>query len=65
MQSHLKQFLFCAVTFNTVGTSFSDVLNTFTQSKTFAPYSYSYEKKDAELDKKVNAIFAEEKRIIL
>ncbi|OOQ94467.1 ABC transporter permease [Bacillus cereus] len=50
-----------AVTLTAVGTSVTMYYNTFTQSKAFAPYSYSYEKKDAELDKKVNAIFAEEK----
>ncbi|MEK4580804.1 MULTISPECIES: FtsX-like permease family protein [Bacillus] len=50
-----------AVTLTAVGTSVTMYYNTFTQSKVAAPYSYSYEKKDAELDKKVNAIFAEEK----
>lgn len=50
-----------AVTLTAVGTSVTMYYNTFTQSKAVAPYSYSYEKKDAELDKKVNAIFAEEK----
>ncbi|MGD2277653.1 ABC transporter permease [Bacillus wiedmannii] len=51
-----------AVTLTAVGTSVTMYYNTFTQSKAVAPYSYSYEKKDAELDKKVNAIFAEEKQ---
>ncbi|MES5929131.1 ABC transporter permease [Bacillus cereus group sp. MG9] len=50
-----------AVTLTAVGTSVTMYYNTFTQSKVAAPYSYSYEKKDEELDKKVNAIFAEEK----
>jgi putative ABC transport system permease protein len=51
-----------AVTLTAVGTSVTMYYNTFTQSKAFTPYSYSYEKKDAELDKKVNTILAEEKR---
>ncbi|HDR8154689.1 TPA: ABC transporter permease [Bacillus cereus] len=51
-----------AVTLTAVGTSVTMYYNTFTQSKAAMPYSYSYEKKDAELDKKVNAIFAEEKK---
>lgn len=50
-----------AVTLTAVGTSVTMYYNTFTQSKVAAPYSYSYEKKDEELDKKVNAILAEEK----
>ncbi|HDR7785410.1 TPA: ABC transporter permease, partial [Bacillus wiedmannii] len=51
-----------AVTLTAVGTSVTMYYNTFTQSKTSMPYSYSYEKKDAELDKKVNAILVEEKQ---
>ncbi|PEB78367.1 ABC transporter permease [Bacillus nitratireducens] len=50
-----------AVTLTAVGTSVTMYYNTFTQSKVAAPYSYSYEKKDEELDKKVNAILSEEK----
>lgn len=50
-----------AVTLTAVGTSVTMYYNTFTQSKVAAPYSYSYEKKDEELDKKVSAILAEEK----
>ncbi|MGE7883104.1 ABC transporter permease [Bacillus sp. NPDC094077] len=51
-----------AVTLTAVGTSVTMYYNTFTQSKVVAPYSYSYEKKDAALDKKVNAILAKEKQ---
>ncbi|PGO33094.1 ABC transporter permease [Bacillus cereus] len=51
-----------AVTLTAVGTSVTMYYNTFTQSKAVAPYSYSYEKKDAELDKKVDTILAEEKQ---
>ncbi|MCC2500424.1 ABC transporter permease [Bacillus paranthracis] len=50
-----------AVTLTAVGTSVTMYYNTFTQSKVAAPYSYSYEKKDAALDKKVNEILAGEK----
>ncbi|WP_439874388.1 ABC transporter permease [Bacillus mycoides] len=51
-----------AVTLTAVGTSVTMYYNTFTQSKVAAPYSYSYEKKDEALDKKVNEIFAGEKK---
>lgn len=50
-----------AVTLTAVGTSVTMYYNTFTQAKTFAPHSYSYEKKDLALDNKVNAILDEEK----
>ncbi|UDW02930.1 ABC transporter permease [Bacillus cereus] len=50
-----------AVTLTAVGTSVTMYYNTFTQSKVATPYSYSYEKKDAALDKKVNEILAGEK----
>ncbi|EEM57419.1 Efflux ABC transporter, permease protein [Bacillus thuringiensis serovar monterrey BGSC 4AJ1] len=50
-----------AVTLTAVGTSVTMYYNTFTQSKVAAPYSYSYEKKDEALDKKVNEILAGEK----
>ncbi|HDR7912248.1 TPA: ABC transporter permease [Bacillus wiedmannii] len=50
-----------AVTLTAVGTSVTMYYNTFTQSKVAAPYSYSYEKKDEELDKKVKEILAGEK----
>lgn len=51
-----------AVTLTAVGTSVTMYYNTFTQSKVAAPYSYSYEKKDTALDKKVNEILAGEKK---
>ncbi|PIE94365.1 ABC transporter permease [Bacillus fungorum] len=51
-----------AVTLTAVGTSVTMYYNTFTQSKVAAPYSYSYEKKDEALDKKVNEILAGEKK---
>ncbi|MEI4619635.1 ABC transporter permease [Bacillus cereus] len=50
-----------AVTLTAVGTSVTMYYNTFKQSKDYAPHSYSYEKKDAALDRKVNAILTEEK----
>ncbi|HHB1767325.1 TPA: ABC transporter permease [Bacillus cereus] len=50
-----------AVTLTAVGTSVTMYYNTFTQSKVAAPYSYSYEKKDEALDKKVEEILAGEK----
>ncbi|WP_368905558.1 ABC transporter permease [Bacillus wiedmannii] len=50
-----------AVTLTAVGTSVTMYYNTFTQSKVAAPYSYSYEKKDESLDKKVKEILAGEK----
>ncbi|PEY31723.1 ABC transporter permease [Bacillus cereus] len=51
-----------AVTLTAVGTSVTLYYNTFKQVRSFAPYSYSYEKKDAVLDQKVNAILDEEKQ---
>ncbi|HDX9591417.1 TPA: ABC transporter permease [Bacillus pseudomycoides] len=51
-----------AVTLTAVGTSVTTYYNTFTQAKDFAPYSFSYEKKDPAFEQKVNAIFAEEKK---
>ncbi|PEA53804.1 ABC transporter permease [Bacillus pseudomycoides] len=51
-----------AVTLTAVGTSVTTYYNTFTQAKDLAPYSFSYEKKDAAFEQKVNAIFAEEKK---
>ena len=51
-----------AVTLTAVGTSVTTYYNTCTQAKDFAPYSFSYEKKDAAFEQKVNAIFAEEKK---
>ncbi|MCV5434937.1 hypothetical protein OFN37_38125, partial [Escherichia coli] len=51
-----------AVTLTAVGTSVTMYYNTFTQSKVASPYSYSYEKKDEALDKKVNEILAGEKK---
>ncbi|WP_243524968.1 ABC transporter permease [Bacillus pseudomycoides] len=50
-----------AVTLTAVGTSVTMYYNTFKQARDFAPHSYSYEKKDAALDSKINAILAEEK----
>ncbi|MEI4832093.1 ABC transporter permease [Bacillus sp. FJAT-53711] len=51
-----------AVTLTAVGTSVTMYYNTFTQAKDYTPYSFSYEKKDATLEQKVNAIFEEEKK---
>ncbi|WIY60805.1 ABC transporter permease [Bacillus arachidis] len=51
-----------AVTLTAVGTSVTMYYNTFKQAKEFAPYSYSYEKKDAALDNKIESIFNEEKK---
>ncbi|PDY46488.1 ABC transporter permease [Bacillus pseudomycoides] len=51
-----------AVTLTAVGTSVTMYYNTFKQTKDYAPHSYSYEKKDAALDNKVNAILSEEKQ---
>ncbi|WIY58898.1 FtsX-like permease family protein [Bacillus arachidis] len=51
-----------AVTLTAVGTSVTLYYNTFKQARAFAPYSYSYEKKDAVLDQKVNMILDEEKQ---
>ncbi|HDX9576907.1 TPA: ABC transporter permease [Bacillus pseudomycoides] len=51
-----------AITLTAVGTSVTTYYNTFTQAKDFAPYSFSYEKKDAAFEQKVNAIFVEEKK---
>ncbi|MEH6888491.1 ABC transporter permease [Bacillus sp. JJ864] len=51
-----------AVTLTAVGTSVTTYYNTFTQAKDLAPYSFSYEKKDAAFEQKVNTIFAEEKK---
>ncbi|MGG2063832.1 FtsX-like permease family protein [Bacillus sp. S14(2024)] len=51
-----------AVTLTAVGTSVTMYYNTFTQAKDYTPYSFSYEKKDAALEQKVNAIFEEEKK---
>ncbi|CAI8746160.1 putative ABC transport system permease protein [Bacillus pseudomycoides] len=51
-----------AVTLTAVGTSVTMYYNTFKQTKDYAPHSYSYEKKDAALDNKVNTILGEEKQ---
>ncbi|TKH18587.1 ABC transporter permease, partial [Bacillus wiedmannii] len=51
-----------AVTLTAVGTSVTLYYNTFKQSKYSAPYSYSYEKKDAVLDQKVTKILDEEEQ---
>ncbi|CAG9614057.1 Bacitracin export permease protein BceB [Bacillus rhizoplanae] len=51
-----------AVTLTAVGTSVTMYYNTFIQAKDYTPYSFSYEKKDAALEQKVNAIFEEEKK---
>lgn len=50
-----------AVTLTSVGASVTMYYNTFVQAKRFAPFSYSYEKKDGELDSKVNSILNQEK----
>lgn len=50
-----------AVTLTSVGASVSIYYNTFIQSKKVAPFSYSYEKNDKELDSRVNVILNEEK----
>ena len=50
-----------AVTLTSVGASVSIYYNTFIQSKKVAPFSYSYEKNDIELESRVNTILNEEK----
>ncbi|MBJ8053988.1 ABC transporter permease [Bacillus cereus] len=50
-----------AVTLTAVGTSVTMYYNTYMQAKKLKPISYSYEKKNAELDEKVNRILEEEK----
>lgn len=51
-----------AVTLTAVGASVTMYYNTFTQANSIAPYSYSYEKQGAELDKKVKNILNESKQ---
>ena len=48
-----------AVTLTAVGTSVTMYYNTYMQAKKYHPVSYSYEKKDMELDRKVNEILKE------
>ena len=48
-----------AVTLTAVGTSVTMYYNTYMQAKKYHPVSYSYEKKDIELDHKVNEILKE------
>ena len=50
-----------AVTLTAVGTSVTMYYNAYMQAKEYKPISYSYEKKDAYMDRKVNAILKEEK----
>ncbi|WP_454054134.1 FtsX-like permease family protein [Clostridium sp. Marseille-Q7071] len=50
-----------AVTLTSVGVSITTYYNTFVQASRFTPFSYSYEKKNGELDSKVNTILNEEK----
>lgn len=54
-----------AVTLTAVGTSVTMYYNTYTQAKKYKPISYSYEKKDMELDLKVNEILKEEKNEVI
>ncbi|MES5864298.1 FtsX-like permease family protein [Bacillus cereus group sp. RP32] len=54
-----------AVTLTAVGTSVTMYYNTYMQAKKYYPVSYSYEKKDMELDRKVNEILKEEKNEII
>ena len=50
-----------AVTLTAVGTSVTMYYNAYMGAKTYKPVSYSYEKKDAHVDRKVNAILKAEK----
>ncbi|WP_242257005.1 ABC transporter permease [Bacillus cereus group sp. BfR-BA-01379] len=50
-----------AVTLTAVGTSVTMYYNTYMQAKKYKPISYSYEKKDAHVDLKVDEILKEER----
>lgn len=50
-----------AVTLTAVGTSVTMYYNAYMQAKKYKPVSYSYEKKDTHLDRKVSGILKEEK----
>ncbi|PFR38530.1 FtsX-like permease family protein [Bacillus thuringiensis] len=49
-----------AVTLTAVGTSVTTYYNAYMQAKKYMPISYSYEKKDARVDRKVEEILKEE-----
>ncbi|HHK5534428.1 TPA: FtsX-like permease family protein [Bacillus mobilis] len=49
-----------AVTLTAVGTSVTTYYNAYMQAKKYMPISYSYEKKDAHVDRKVEEILKEE-----
>ncbi|MFV0940348.1 FtsX-like permease family protein [Bacillus thuringiensis] len=57
--------LLSAVTLTAVGTSVTMYYNTYMQAKKYHPVSYSYEKKDMGLDRKVNEILKVEKNEII
>ncbi|MED0988525.1 ABC transporter permease [Bacillus nitratireducens] len=50
-----------AVTLTAVGTSVTMYYNAYMQAKKYKPVSYSYEKRDAHVDRKVSGILKEEK----
>ncbi len=50
-----------AVTLTAVGTSVTMYYNAYMEAKKYKPVSYSYEKKDTHLDRKVSGILKEEK----
>ena len=50
-----------AVTLTSVGASVAVYYNTFIQTRKVSPFSYYYEKRDKELDRKVNNILSEKK----
>ncbi|HDR4420643.1 TPA: ABC transporter permease [Bacillus cereus] len=50
-----------AVTLTAVGTSVTTYYNAYMQAKKYMPISYSYEKKDAHVDRKVEEILKEER----
>ena len=52
-----------AVTLTAVGTSVTMYYNTYMQAKKYKPVSYSYEMKDNHVDRKVNEILKEEKKL--
>ncbi|MED2509073.1 ABC transporter permease, partial [Bacillus thuringiensis] len=54
-----------AVTLTAVGTSVTMYYNTYMQAKKYKPVSYSYEKADMELDRKVSEILKEGKNEVI
>ncbi|CAM4290446.1 ABC transporter permease [Bacillus paranthracis] len=54
-----------AVTLTAVGMSVTMYYNTYMQAKKYHPVSYSYEKKDIELDRKVSGILKEGKNEVI